>query len=86
MKVCAQKKNLSISNLGEYSKHQINIAQMAVGRASSKPGGAAIGVLNLDSVPSDEAIKELMAIGKVMDKVQTITLPERGVLPPWLQG
>jgi D-3-phosphoglycerate dehydrogenase len=59
---------------------------MSVGRASNKPGGSAIGVLNLDSVPSDEAIKDLKAIGNVIDKVQTITLPERGELPHWLQG
>ncbi len=69
-----------------FGKHQINIAQMAVGRATNKPGGSAIGVLNLDSVPSAAAIKDLMAIGKVIVKVQTITLPERGTLPPWMQS
>ena len=31
-----------------FGKHKVNIAQMAVGRASHQPGGEAIGVLNLD--------------------------------------
>ena len=40
-------------------RHGVNIAQMAVGRAA--PGGAAIGVLNLDSTPSPETIAEIFA-------------------------
>ena len=39
-----------------FGKHQVNIAQMTVGR--QLPGGEAIAVLNLDSQPPDEAIKE----------------------------
>ena len=37
-----------------FGSHDINIAQMAVGRAGDAPGGEAIGVLNLDSAPCQE--------------------------------
>ena len=42
-----------------FGKHKINIAQMAVGRASA--GGAAIGVLNLDQEPTEAALAEVLA-------------------------
>lgn len=67
-----------------FGKHGVNIAQMAVGRAGNQPGGHAIGVLNLDSSPSQAAIDEMLAIDAI-DKVRTIQLPEAGHLPPWLR-
>ena len=36
-----------------FGRHNVNIAQMNVGR--EQPGGEAIGVVNLDSVPPEEA-------------------------------
>ena len=36
-------------------EQSVNIAQMAVGRPTNKPGGEAVGVLSLDSVPPAEA-------------------------------
>ena len=38
-----------------FGKHQVNIAQMTVGR--QQPGGEAIAVLNLDSPPPEEALQ-----------------------------
>ena len=40
-----------------FGKHRVNIAQMSVGRTA--PGGAAIGVLNLDSLPPAPALAEV---------------------------
>ena len=34
-----------------FGAHDVNIAQMSVGRAGAAPGGTAIGVLNLDTIP-----------------------------------
>lgn len=67
-----------------FGKHQVNIAQMSVGRAGDKPGGSAVGVLNLDSQPTQAALDEMMAIDAI-DKIQTIELPPAGQLPVWLQ-
>jgi D-3-phosphoglycerate dehydrogenase len=66
-----------------FGEHQVNIAQMSVGRASQQPGGHAIGVLNLDSRPPQEALDALMACPGI-EKVQWIELPGRGILPSWL--
>lgn len=67
-----------------FGKHEVNIAQMAVGRAGNQPGGHAIGVLNLDSMPTQAAIDEMLAIEDV-DRIQVIELPVVGQLPTWLQ-
>ena len=67
-----------------FGRHELNIAQMAVGRGSDKPGGHAIGVLNLDSPPTKEALEELLNISAI-EKVQPIELPAAGQLPSWLQ-
>lgn len=67
-----------------FGKHNVNIAQMAVGRASNQPGSHAIGVLNLDSQPTQAALDDMMAI-EAIDKVQTIDLPPAGELPAWLR-
>lgn len=66
-----------------FGKHHVNIGQMAVGRGSDSPGGASIGVLNLDSTPSVEAIDELLAI-KGLHTAKRIDLPPAGQLPEWL--
>ena len=66
-----------------FGKHRINIAQMTVGRNSDAPGGSAIGVLNLDSPPSPEAINELLLIDGV-HTAKRIDLPAAGQLPDWL--
>lgn len=64
-------------------RHQVNIAQMAVGRLSDTPGGPAIGVLNLDDAPSPEAIAEVLAHPAIRS-VKLIRLPTAGQLPSWL--
>ena len=43
-----------------FGRHKVNIAQMAVGRLGNLPGGEAVGVLNLDDIPPDKAIEEVM--------------------------
>jgi D-3-phosphoglycerate dehydrogenase len=66
-----------------FGNHRVNIAQMAVGRTA--PGGAAIGVLNLDSVPPPAALAEV-AGHKDIQSVRVIELPRAGELPTWLRG
>jgi D-3-phosphoglycerate dehydrogenase len=66
-----------------FGKHGVNIAQMAVGRAS--PGGEAVGVLNLDSEPAREALEEVRALPAIT-AAQVVRLPAAGELPVWLQG
>ena len=67
-----------------FGEHEVNIAQMSVGRAEQKPGGSAVGVLNLDNEPTDEASAAMLAIEEV-DKIQFIELPGADELPSWLQ-
>ena len=64
-------------------KYDLNIAQMSVGRAENKPGGAAIGVLNLEQIPPDDAIAEILA-HEAIARAKVIELPRSGELPPWL--
>jgi D-3-phosphoglycerate dehydrogenase / 2-oxoglutarate reductase len=66
-----------------FGAHRVNIAQMAVGRQGSRPGGAAIGVLNLDSVPQPEAVQEVTGVDGV-DRARVIQLPAAGQPPAWL--
>ncbi len=68
-----------------FGKHNVNIAQMAVGRAGSGPGGAAIGVLNLDEVPPQAAIDAVLQHPSV-HRVKVIQLPAAGEGPAWLQA
>lgn len=68
-----------------FGQHQINIAQMAVGRAGEQPGGQAIGVLNLDSQPPQKALEQLMAIDAI-ERLRPIELPPAGQMPPWLRS
>ena len=67
-----------------FGSHQVNIAQMAVGRAGSAPGGSAIGVLNLDSLPPQAAIDDVLENPHIR-RVQVVELPPAGQLPAWLQ-
>ncbi len=67
-----------------FGSHGTNIAQMSVGRSSEEPGGSAIGVLNLDGLPSPEAIDEVAAYPGI-HSVRLIQLPGVGETPPWLQ-
>jgi D-3-phosphoglycerate dehydrogenase len=66
-----------------FGRHDVNIAQMAVGRASPQAGGDAIGVLNLDSAPPQSAVDEILAHPDIYSAV-VARLPEAGQLPPWL--
>jgi D-3-phosphoglycerate dehydrogenase len=66
-----------------FGRHNVNIAQMAVGRAA--PGGEAVGVLNLDSEPSADALTEVRNHPAIVAAV-VVRLPPAGQLPQWLQG
>ncbi len=66
-------------------RHSVNIAQMSVGRSGTAPGGAAIGVLNLDEVPPQEAIDEMLSHPHV-HRIRVIRMPASGELPTWLQS
>jgi D-3-phosphoglycerate dehydrogenase len=63
-----------------FGKHQVNIAQMTVGR--QVPGGEAIAVLNLDSQPPEEAIREVRAHPQITS-LSVVRLPAIGAMPPW---
>ena len=68
-----------------FGQHNVNIAQMAVGRAGDAPGGEAVGILNLDAEPPAaalDAVRKLPAI----TSATVIHLPKAGELPSWLQG
>lgn len=64
-----------------FGRHGVNIAQMNVGR--KQPGGEAIGVVNLDVVPSAAALAEVEAHPDILS-VSLIKLPEAGDLPAWM--
>jgi D-3-phosphoglycerate dehydrogenase len=66
-----------------FGSHGVNIAQMSVGRESEKPGGTAVGVLNLDSLPSQAAIDQVAAHSRVHN-VKVIQLPAKDEWPSWL--
>jgi len=66
-----------------FGKHKVNIAQMSVGRASVLPGGEAIGVLNLDSLPPAAALQEV-SDHKDIQSVKVIDLPAADKPPRWL--
>ncbi len=59
----------------------VNIAQMNVGRQD--PGGEAIGVVNLDSVPSTQALDALRQNSSILS-LSVIKLPPLGAGPSWL--
>jgi D-3-phosphoglycerate dehydrogenase len=66
-----------------FGNHQVNIAQMTVGRQT--PGGDAIGILNLDSPPPEEAVAAVQAHPQIRN-VRVVKLPPPGETPPWLGG
>ncbi len=63
-----------------FGKHQVNIAQMTVGREVE--GGEAIAVLNLDCPPPDDAIREVKTHPQI-SSVSVVKLPPAGQMPPW---
>jgi len=66
-----------------FGNHQVNIADMAVGRGTNEPGGAAVGVLSLDSQPPAQAVAEVLALGPIK-QAWVVKLPPAGKLPPWM--
>jgi D-3-phosphoglycerate dehydrogenase len=63
-----------------FGKHHVNIAQMTVGR--QLPGGEAIAVLNLDTMPPEEALKEVRAHPQI-SSLSVVKLPPAGEMPAW---
>jgi D-3-phosphoglycerate dehydrogenase len=63
-----------------FGKHQVNIAQMTVGR--QQQGGEAIAVLNLDSPPPEEAVAEVRAHPQI-SSLSVVKLPPAGEMPRW---
>lgn len=63
-----------------FGKHQVNIAQMTVGR--QQPGGEAIAVLNLDNPPPEDAIREVRSHPQI-SSVSVVKLPAAGEMPAW---
>jgi len=63
-----------------FGKHQVNIAQMTVGR--QQPGGEAIAVLNLDCLPPEEALKEVRSHPQI-SSLSVVKLPPAGEMPAW---
>ncbi len=63
-----------------FGKHQVNIAQMTVGR--QQPGGEAIAVLNLDNPPPEDAIREVRGHPQI-SSVSVVKLPAAGEMPAW---
>ena len=68
-----------------FGNYNVNIAQMAVGRAGDAPGGESIGVLNLDNPPPEEALDEVRQ-HPAITSATVIRLPAAGELPSWLQA
>lgn len=68
-----------------FGKHNVNIANMALGRQTSQPGGDSVAVLNLDSQPSAEALAEVQAHPEVSG-VELVRLPPEGAGAPWMSG
>ncbi len=67
-----------------FGKSGINIAQMAVGREGNQQGGNAVGVLNLDSMPPQKVVDEVLKL-EAIQKVTLIELPGAAKFPVgWL--
>lgn len=66
-----------------FGRHHVNIAQMAVGRASDTPGGEAIGILSLDGEPPAAALQEVLGHPHIRS-VKFLHMPPAGQLPTWL--
>jgi D-3-phosphoglycerate dehydrogenase len=63
-----------------FGAHGVNIAQMTVGR--DQPGGEAIAVLNLDSMPPEPALSQIRANPQVRS-LSVAKLPPAGQMPDW---
>jgi len=63
-----------------FGKHKVNIAQMTVGRQQA--GGEAIGVLNLDSTPSEDALRQIRQHPQITS-LGIVKLPPAGEMPVW---
>jgi len=63
-----------------FGEHQVNIAQMTVGR--QQPGGEAIAVLNLDAQPPEEALSEVRNHPQI-SSLSVVKLPPAGEMPAW---
>ena len=70
---------------GVLGRHNVNIANMALGRQTNEPGGDSVAVLNLDSEPSADALSEIGEHDEVTG-VEIVRLPTAGVNPSWLGG
>ncbi len=68
-----------------FGKHNINIANMALGRQTNQPGGDSVAVLNLDNEPSAESLAEIAA-HKEVTGVELVKLPPAGAGLPWMSG
>ncbi|MEX0936529.1 MAG: phosphoglycerate dehydrogenase [Pirellulales bacterium] len=66
-----------------FGDHGVNIAQMAVGREENMPGGSAIGILNLDNEPPEEALREVLDLEAIIT-AKVVRLPSAGELPSWM--
>ena len=66
-----------------FADENVNIAQMAVGRTRNEQGGPAVGILNLDSCPSEQAVERAMHHDGI-ETAKVIRLPSVGELPDWL--
>jgi D-3-phosphoglycerate dehydrogenase / 2-oxoglutarate reductase len=66
-----------------FGTHNVNIAQMAVGRDSDSPGGRAIGVLNIDGVVPTTTLEALASVDGI-HAAKAIDLPKAGTRPHWL--
>jgi D-3-phosphoglycerate dehydrogenase len=64
-----------------FGTHGVNIAQMTVGRQA--PGGDAIGILNLDSPPPEEALAAVKGHASIRS-LTVVKLPPAGEQPGWL--
>ncbi|MEM1063526.1 MAG: ACT domain-containing protein, partial [Planctomycetota bacterium] len=58
-------------------KHEINIADMALGRSGDSAGGSSVAVLHLDSEPTAEVVAEVAALPHVTG-VDVVKLPGKG--------
>ncbi|HEY8504032.1 MAG TPA: ACT domain-containing protein, partial [Gemmataceae bacterium] len=65
-----------------FGKHGVNIAAMTVGRRLAVPGGEAVAVLNLDSEPPEEAVREVRTHPEI-SQVSVVKLPPAGEMPAW---
>jgi D-3-phosphoglycerate dehydrogenase len=62
------------------AKENVNVAQMSVGRAAPRPGGEAVGVLNLDT-PAPEIALNLLSQHPQIQSTRMIKLPPADFFP-----